>query len=359
MISLGVTEPDFDAFRANVLRLGTPRRVHHLELKIDDEVKDAIGGRHGLEVGAAPDDPHFGLRRDIVLHRFLGHDTFRVYLDGTRFPRELLDAGDTAAGSQSRGTRAWTDETVGPIAGWEDFERYPWPTIEAVDLSPLEWLDRNLPDDMKVGFSATQILEQVTWLLGYESLCLKLYDAPDLVDAMFARVGEFFLRVAETVCQFDCLGLIFGGDDMGYKTGTLIAPEILIEKSLCWHKRIAAAAHRAGRLYLLHSCGNVTDVMDYLIDEVRIDGRHSYEDAIEPVTEAKRRYGDRIAILGGIDVDFLCRSDEAAIRRRVRETLDVCMPGGGYCLGTGNSVANYIPVENYLVMVDEGRRYGS
>ncbi len=33
------------------------------------------------------------------------------------------------------------------------------------------------------------------------------------------------------------------------------------------------------------------------------------------------------------------------------------MPGGGYCLGTGNSVANYIPLDNYLAMVDEGRRY--
>ena len=65
----------------------------------------------------------------------------------------------------------------------------------------------------------------------------------------------------------------------------------------------------------------------------------------------------RIALIGGIDVDFLCRSGEQAIRRRVRDTLDVCMDGGGYCLGTGNSVANYIPLDNYLAMVDEGWRY--
>jgi uroporphyrinogen decarboxylase len=73
--------------------------------------------------------------------------------------------------------------------------------------------------------------------------------------------------------------------------------------------------------------------------------------------EAKRKYGDRIALLGGLDVDFMCRSDEQAIRRRVRETLDACQSGGGYCLGTGNSVANYIPLDNYLAMLDEGRRY--
>jgi uroporphyrinogen decarboxylase len=33
------------------------------------------------------------------------------------------------------------------------------------------------------------------------------------------------------------------------------------------------------------------------------------------------------------------------------------MPGGGYCLGTGNSVANYIPLDNYLAMLDEGRKF--
>ena len=57
-------------------------------------------------------------------------------------------------------------------------------------------------------------------------------------------------------------------------------------------------------------------------------------------------------------MDFLCRSDESAIRHRVRETLDACMPGGGYCLGTGNTAANYVPLDHYLAMVDEGRLYG-
>jgi uroporphyrinogen decarboxylase len=97
--------------------------------------------------------------------------------------------------------------------------------------------------------------------------------------------------------------------------------------------------------------------MPDLIDDVRIDGKHSFEDVIEDVVTAKHRYGDRIALLGGIDVDFLCRADEAAIRHRVRNTLRACQPGGGYCLGTGNSVANYIPLDHYLAMLDEARKF--
>jgi uroporphyrinogen decarboxylase len=144
---------------------------------------------------------------------------------------------------------------------------------------------------------------------------------------------------------------------MGFRSGPLLSPADLRAFVLSGHTIMARMSHDAGRPYLLHSCGNLALIMEDLIEEVKIDGKHSFEDTIETVTDAKRKYGDRIALLGGIDVDFLCRSDEAAVRKRVRETLEVCMPGGGYCLGTGNSVANYIPIDHYLVMLDEGRRF--
>ena len=226
-----------------------------------------------------------------------------------------------------------------------------------MDTSALEWLTDNLPEDMGIVAGCHSIFEQVTWLMGYENLCYQIHDTPDLVDAMFERVGAIFHEVAKVLVQFNRLSTLFGGDDMGFKTGPMIASKILIEKSFPWHKKSADLAHEHNKLYLLHACGNLSELMESLIHYVGIDGRHSFEDTIEPVTLAKKRYGDHIAVIGGIDLDFLCRADEAAIRRRVRETLDVCLPGGGYCLGTGNSVANYIPVENYLVMLDEGRCY--
>jgi uroporphyrinogen decarboxylase len=139
----------------------------------------------------------------------------------------------------------------------------------------------------------------------------------------------------------------------------MVSTQVLRDKVLPWHKRCADVSHEHGRPYLLHSCGNLEEIMPDLIEYVKIDAKHSFEDGILPVTEAKRRYGQKIAILGGIDMDFLCRANEEAIRRRVRETLNVCMADGGYCLGTGNSVAEYVPVDNYMAMLDEGRRFSS
>ena len=115
-------------------------------------------------------------------------------------------------------------------------------------------------------------------------------------------------------------------------------------------------AHEAGVPYFLHSCGNVTEIMDDLIDTVRIDAKHSVEDAILPVQEWKRRYGGRIGILGGVDIDKLTRLSHEALRTYVRKIIDDCSGGGHFAIGSGNSIPDYIPLENYLTMLDEALR---
>jgi uroporphyrinogen decarboxylase len=199
----------------------------------------------------------------------------------------------------------------------------------------------------------------VNWLLGYETMCYALYDQPDLVEAIATRLVDMYRVVLTRIVEFDRVKILWGSDDMGHKTGTLISPQHLRKYVLPGHKLMAEMSHAAGRPYLLHACGNLATIMDDLIDDVKIDAKHSFEDTIERVEEVKHTYGQRIALLGGIDVDFMCRADEEQVRARVRKTLDACMPGGGYCLGTGNSVTNYIPVQNYLAMMDEGRRYAA
>jgi len=91
---------------------------------------------------------------------------------------------------------------------------------------------------------------------------------------------------------------------------------------------------------------------------VKIDAKHSYEDAICPVEQFYDRYSSRIGLLGGLDVDLLARADEATLRRRAREILNHCMPKGRYAFGTGNTLVNYSKLENVLAMFDEAYRWG-
>ncbi len=197
------------------------------------------------------------------------------------------------------------------------------------------------------------------WLMGYEPMGYAMADQPDLVQAMFDRVGETLVQVFATIAGHEAVGAIFLGDDMGFKTQPMISPAALRKYVFPWQRRIAEAVHARGKPFLLHACGNLESVMEDLIDDVGIDAKHSFEDVIMPVAAAKRRWGDRIALLGGVDVDFLTRAEPEAVRARTREVLEACMPGGGYALGTGNSVANYIPLGNYLAMLEEGWQQGA
>ena len=205
-----------------------------------------------------------------------------------------------------------------------------------------------------IGGQLGHYAELLSWLLGYEPLCFMLSDNPDLVQAVIDRVMAIEQRAIDILLQFERVKIIWGSDDMGFKTGTLISPKDLRRFVFPGHKALAAKTHAAGRTYFLHSCGQLEKVMDDLIDDVGVDAKHSFEDVITPVEEMKKRYGKRVSLLGGMDVDLLCRADEKTIRERVRTMIKACQPGGGWCLGTGNTVANYIPLNNYLAMMDEG-----
>ena len=91
--------------------------------------------------------------------------------------------------------------------------------------------------------------------------------------------------------------------------------------------------------------------MPDLLDDVGIDAKHSFEDVIVPVEEFKKRWGDRVAVLGGVDVDLLSRGSADEVRLRTETVIELC-GGVGYACGSGNSVTNYVPTENYLAMVE-------
>ena len=73
-------------------------------------------------------------------------------------------------------------------------------------------------------WAMTYLFQLVSGLLGFESLCLLLYEDRKLVQAVADKVGAIYVEFTERFCQYSRVGAINVGDDMGYKTSTLIAP---------------------------------------------------------------------------------------------------------------------------------------
>lgn len=232
------------------------------------------------------------------------------------------------------------------------FKAYPWMDPDTCNYDVFEALGPELPAGAKfVAYGPSGVLENAIALVGFERLCIITMTDPDLAAGIFTRIGSSLVRYYEICASFASVGACISNDDWGFKNQTMLSPQDMRTYVFPWHKRIVEAIHKAGKPAILHSCGNLEAVMDDVIDDMKFDGKHSYEDAIMPVEDAYERWGKRIAVLGGIDVDFLIRSGEAAVKARSSAMLERARKRGSYALGSGNSIPAYVPQEQYLAMI--------
>ncbi len=336
-------KPDWEGLLANLHRQRTPDRVYYFEHGVAENIQSALAERYGLWDSIPEGESDDDLRRRLAVHRFIGHELFRIFPSNGRIQVPSREDG-------------WAEEGHGAVTNWEEFESFPWPNAVDADLSVMDQLEDIRPANMRA-FHVIDVWEVVRDLMGFETVCFAMYEEPDLVEAIFEQVGTFAANLMKRLCEYETFGAVYLADDLGYKTGLMMAPTQIEQFVFPWHRRIAEIAHEHDKLLFFHCCGDMYQIIDFYIDELRIDAKHSFEDAVLPVTEAKGEYGDRVSLLGGMDVDFLARSSEENIRQRTRRILDICQPGGGYCFGSGNWVTEYIPVENYLFMLDEARHW--
>jgi uroporphyrinogen decarboxylase len=347
-------KPDFSRFLRVIRRQGDAGYVPFYEMVIEPSYFEPLSGIKAPEgMNFMPTSPTYeatfawylnccaamGYDHGIInLSGFGGFPTRRHFVEGTA--RNFCQDGDAM------------------IASWEGFESYPWPSADALDVDSMERVARLAPEGLGVITGGLGVFQPMCDILGYTGLAMMVYEDPELLKQVTEKVGSTVLKVLGTAASLPFIDGVLVSGDMGFKTGTFLPPQRLRELILPWHKRICEVIDGYGKIAILHSCGNLEAIMEDLID-CGYDAKHSFEDVITPsIFDLNKRYGDRICLLGGVDVDLLCRSDEEGIRRRVRKMIDELGPDGGYVLGSGNSIAEYVPMENYRAMLDEGLRYG-
>lgn len=323
-------EPDFSQLLA-VLRREKPDRPVLFELFMNWDVYQRFAGRPMTQDGRE------NTRLMVEAFAAGGYDYTSTAACAFGFPIKEREHAQTASLNEGF-----------VITDWDSFERYPWPNPDDADYGGLDHVLTYMPDGMKLMIMGPGgVLENVIALMGYDNLCIALYEEPELVQAVFDAVGSRLVRYYEIAAPHPSVGMLMSNDDWGFKTQPLLSPAHMRAYVFPWHQRIVQAGHNCGKPVVLHSCGNLESVMDDVI-AMGYDGKHSFEDNILPVEQAYRRWGDRIAILGGIDMDFLVRSPIPAIQARCRDMLK--MAPRGYALGSGNSIPPFVPADHYDAM---------
>lgn len=331
-------KPDFDQF-LKMLHGERPDRPVLFEHYIDwSHVYPALGPRR-----VPGDNPPWGwIHNGLMAYADWGYDCMGVgaqWMGFLRFPVPQRDHGSSVG-----------QFTGGIITDEASFGAYPWPDPDRADVRPfLDGVASILPPGMKLLLGAPcGIYDTLVELVGFEGLCLMLADTPDLVERICRELGRRTARIIERCIDHPCLGGVIFCDDWGFKTSTFLRPEDLRQLIFPWHRDVVRITHAAGKVAILHACGCVQEVMDDVI-AMGYDAKHSFEDAILPVEEAHARYGSRIAILGGLDVDFLSRSTPDQVYRRSRALLEKTQ-GIRYALGSGNSITPDVSPETFAAI---------
>lgn len=250
----------------------------------------------------------------------------------------------------------------GPIQTRSDFEKYPFEEIPGIfweAYSPhLDAIRKVMPPGMKAyGGCGYGIFETSEDLVGYEYICVMQYLEPELFTDLFLKIGELYQTLwSEMIKRYVDLFVFYRmGDDLGFKTNTLIEPETIRTHIIPQYKKVIDLVHRDGKRFLLHSCGNIFSVMDDLI-EAGIDAKHSNEDNIAPFDKWIELYNNRIGLFGGIDVNTLCLNDYDEVYRNVLENASRYRSvARGWGLGSGNSIGYYVPVDGFIAMIDAAK----
>ncbi len=338
-------QPDFSQFLKVLRREGKPT---HLPFYEHLASPGFIAARTGTDYDRmTADDPRF----------------WPTYVDfwlGMGFDCVPMEVALKCPLGQRHGALSEGSEALAVITSMADYESYPWPDESSpIEFRHFETVAKLLPDGAKiVGGVCMGPYEWVSQMMGVMGLSYALIDSPELVDLMFQRIGRLIISADRQLATMDAIGALRQGDDLGFKTSTFLSPDLLRRHVFPTYKTVAEVAHQQGKPFILHSCGNLGDVYEDLIEDCRIDAKHSFEDVIMPVTEFKRVYGERITPLGGLDVDVICRSSLDDLRAYTRKHIEQCFSDGYWALGTGNSLTDYMPVENYIAVLEEGMRVG-
>jgi uroporphyrinogen decarboxylase len=353
-------KPDFNRFLTALTLRGEPDRVPLAEASIDYDVKCAFLGR---PIQGIPDEVEFWLKAgyDFVPIQGGFREVFWPHYLSNKKGAEGMTRklqGDYTVYQGGTTTRAWAPEGKGLITNWEEFRAFPWPRAEDLDYSIIQDLKPHLPPGMKAVVYMGYIYTSTWWLMGFETFCFALRENMALVEAVQEKIKEIQSQALEKILTFDHVEAIWHPDDIAYSEALIVSPAYLRKYVFPWYKRANALCRQRGIPSIYHSDGKLLEVIPDIID-CGFSGLHPIEPKAMDIAELKRNYGKKLCLIGNIDLGYtLTRGTPAEVEDEVKVRIRKVGPGGGYCVGSSNSVTSYVPLANFNAMREATFKYG-
>jgi uroporphyrinogen decarboxylase len=146
--------------------------------------------------------------------------------------------------------------------------------------------------------------------------------------------------------------------DYCFNSGPFLSPKMWDRFIGQFYYRQVQALKEYGAYVIKHTDGNIMLLLDRLVD-AGVDALHSIDPiAGVDIAEVKRLVGDRVCLIGNVDLAKLQQGPPEDIEASARYCLEHASAGGGHIYGSCNSIFEGVPLENYLYMLDIWREFG-
>lgn len=325
------------------LRLEVPDRVPFCELAVDRALAQKLLGweQAPAVTGATAVRNPYTLEESKALASHLGLDNISYILRAPTFAK--LDEGKDGRAFIGKGLV----KTEADLSGMQ----LPDPHDDEL-YADAEAFVKNR-GDYAIAFVTRIGMFQAILSLGMENFFVALYENRSLVEKILDIYFDWMVVVAERISQIG-FDFFMTTDDFAFKSGMFFSPDIFMELMVPRYRRVL---EKVTIPWVLHSDGNIMEAVDILID-LGVAGLHPNEKGAMDIRAMKRDYGDRVCLLGNVDLNLLGMGTPEEVAQEVRELIRDVGPGGGYILTSGNSLASYLKPECVMAMSETVKKYG-
>lgn len=197
-----------------------------------------------------------------------------------------------------------------------------------------------------------------TWFLyGMENILECYVEDPQFVLDLSGLAMEYNKRLHRLAIEAGA-DVVVLGDDYAHKLGPLMSPAHFEQFVLPGLSEVVSNIKSCGAYCIKHTDGNIWPIIDAIV-ETGIDGIGPLEPlAGMDLARVKARHGDKVCVVGNVDVDLLCRGAPETVHDETARLIRSVSPGGGHILSSGNSIASCVRPANLRAMIAAAQKLG-
>ncbi|MHA1682830.1 MAG: uroporphyrinogen decarboxylase family protein [Promethearchaeota archaeon] len=211
-------------------------------------------------------------------------------------------------------------------------------------------------------FPSTTGMMEVTWEGFGMEVFSRIMGKRKQARKVFDDRGKFTVEVVKKLADEGAkLILIF--DDYGFKNGLFMSPRNYRTLVLPWLKEACKVAHARGCKIMLHSDGDLSEILDDLVNDCRVDALNPIEPTVAnaeyDIFKIHEKYGDKLTLVGNVSPMLLATGTIGEIEGYTRKLIEKLAPGGGYILASGHSINPAVSLTLWQVMVKIRDTFGT